>query len=86
VVARRRAVKRLHKVIGVSYAVVFERGDRNWSAYVPNLPGCVATGKTREEAEVLIREAIEFHIEGLVQHGLPVPEPISEAANVKISA
>jgi predicted RNase H-like HicB family nuclease len=46
----------------------------------------VATGKTREEAEVLIREAIEFHIEGLVQHGLPVPEPISEAANVKISA
>jgi predicted RNase H-like HicB family nuclease len=68
------------------YAVVFEKGKRNWSAYVPDLPGCVATGKTRKETEQMIREAIEFHIEGLRLRSMAVPPPISTAANVRVSA
>ena len=57
------------------YAVVIERAEHNYSVYVPDLPGCVATGDTIEEAEEQIREAIQFHIEGLRGDGLPVPEP-----------
>ncbi len=68
------------------FAVLYERGDRNWSAYVPDLPGCVATGRTREEIEQRIREAITFHIEGLLMDGEPVPEPTVEAGSVCISA
>lgn len=67
------------------YAVVFEKGNRNWSAYVPDLPGCIATGKTRKEAELLIREAIEFHIEGMRLRSIPVPPRISTAANIRVS-
>ena len=55
------------------YAVVIERADGNYSAYVPDLPGCVATGETVEAAEAEIREAIRFHIEGLKADGLPIP-------------
>lgn len=66
------------------YAVLYERGERNWSAYVPDLPGCVATGTTREETEQHIREAISFHIEGLKIDGEPVPEPTVEAGNVSV--
>ena len=47
------------------YTVIYESGKCNWSAYVPDLPGCIATAKTREQVEKLVREAIEFHIEGL---------------------
>ena len=68
------------------YAVVFEKGERNWSAYVPDLPGCIAAGKTRKETEALIREAIEFHIEGLRLRSMAVPPSISTAANIRISA
>jgi predicted RNase H-like HicB family nuclease len=68
------------------YAVLYERGELNWSAYVPDLPGCVATGKTREETEQRIREAISFHIEGLLMDGEPVPEPTVQAGSVSISA
>jgi predicted RNase H-like HicB family nuclease len=68
------------------YAVLYERGDRNWSAYVPDLPGCVATGKTREETERRIRDAIVFHIEGLKLDGEPVPEPTIEAGVVSVPA
>jgi predicted RNase H-like HicB family nuclease len=57
------------------YAVVIEKAERNYSAYVPDLPGCVATGATVEEAEIQILEAIEFHLEGLCQDGAPIPEP-----------
>ncbi|MCL4240139.1 MAG: type II toxin-antitoxin system HicB family antitoxin [Dehalococcoidia bacterium] len=57
------------------YAVVIEVAGTNYSAYVPDLPGCVAVGDTVEEAEREIAEAIEFHIEGLREHGLPIPEP-----------
>lgn len=68
-----------------TYAVLYERGERNWSAYVPDLPGCVATGKTRDETEQRIREAIAFHIEGLLLDGDPVPEPNVEVGTVCIS-
>ncbi|KOP27617.1 hypothetical protein AMR41_04330 [Hapalosiphon sp. MRB220] len=57
------------------YAIVIERADGNYSAYVPDLPGCVATGLTLEEVEEQIREAITFHLEGLREDGLPIPEP-----------
>ena len=52
---------------GVKHAVVIEKGPRNYSAYVPDLPGCIATGKTLEEVETNMREAIEFHIEGMIE-------------------
>lgn len=57
------------------YAVVLEQGPRNWSAYAPDLPGCVAAGMTREETEYLIQEAIAFHLEGLLLDGTPLPKP-----------
>jgi predicted RNase H-like HicB family nuclease len=65
---------------------LYERGGRNWSAYVPDLPGCVAIGKTREETEYRIREAIAFHIEGLKLDGEPIPEPTIEAGIVSVPA
>ena len=69
-----------------NYTVLFERGDRNWSAYVPDLPGCIATGKTREEIEQRIREAIAFHIEGMKLDGEAIPEPTIEAGTVSVPA
>jgi predicted RNase H-like HicB family nuclease len=65
------------------YAVVIERADGNYSAYVPDLPGCVATGAAIGLVEAEIREAIRFHIEGLRTDGLPVPEPSSLAEYVE---
>lgn len=66
------------------YTVIYERGPRNWSAYVPDLPGCIATAKNRAELEQQIREAIEFHIEGLRMNGEAVPEPTTEAGLVDV--
>jgi predicted RNase H-like HicB family nuclease len=57
------------------YAVVIEKGETSYGAYVPDLPGCIAAAESLEEVEVMIREAIEFHIEGLQSDGLPVPQP-----------
>jgi len=57
------------------YAIVIEKGPGNYSAYVPDLPGCVSTGSTVSEAEENIKEAISFHIDGLNEDDLPVPEP-----------
>jgi len=68
------------------YMVVVERGQTSWGAHVPDLPGCVAVGETREEVLQLIREAIEFHIDGLRQDGLPVPTPSSEGEFVEVGA
>ena len=68
------------------YTVLFERGKRNWSAYVPDLPGCIATGKTRRDVERMIREAIEFHIEGMRLRGEPIPPPAVEAGTVCVGA
>ncbi|MGJ0392217.1 MAG: type II toxin-antitoxin system HicB family antitoxin [Methylocystis sp.] len=61
------------------YAVVIEKAGDNFSAYVPDLPGCIATGDTLEEVELEIRDAIRFHIEGLEADGLPVPAPVAVA-------
>ena len=68
------------------YAIVIENAGPNYSAYVPDLPGCVATGATVEEVEREIREAIEFHIEGMREDGTPVPEPSSAVSYVEIAA
>ncbi|MGE3805528.1 MAG: type II toxin-antitoxin system HicB family antitoxin [Gemmataceae bacterium] len=65
------------------YAIVVERAKRNYAAYVPDLPGCVATGK---EVERLLREAIELHVKGLREDGLPVPKPRSVVDYVEVSA
>ena len=59
------------------YLVIFEKTENNYSAYSPDIPGCIATGATRNEVEKNIREAISFHIEGLVEDGLPIPKPAS---------
>lgn len=60
------------------YAIVIERADGNFSAYVPDLPGCVATGATIEEVESEIREAIEFQLSGMREDGTPIPPPSSQ--------
>jgi predicted RNase H-like HicB family nuclease len=65
------------------YAVVIEQAESNFSAYVPDLPGCVATAQTVEAVEREIREAIRFHIEGLKEDGAPIPEPTSRAEYVE---
>ena len=65
------------------YAVVIEKAGENFSAYVPDLPGCIATGETLAETEREIREAIRFHIEGLETDGLPVPQPTTVAEYVE---
>ncbi|HEX9198184.1 MAG TPA: type II toxin-antitoxin system HicB family antitoxin [Acidobacteriaceae bacterium] len=68
-----------------TYTVIFERGnDGGWGAYAPDLPGLGVVGDTREEAETLIREGISIHIAGLVEDGLPVPEPSSFAEIVSV--
>jgi predicted RNase H-like HicB family nuclease len=66
------------------YAVVIEQGPTSYSAYVPDLPGCVTVGETIEEVTALMREAIEFHIEGLRDAGEPIPEPTSRMAYVEV--
>jgi predicted RNase H-like HicB family nuclease len=68
------------------YAVVIEKADGNYGAYVPDLPGCVATGDTIEEVEREIQEAIEFHLEGLRADGLPIPEASSRVEYVEVAA
>jgi predicted RNase H-like HicB family nuclease len=66
------------------YLVIVEPAGRNYSAYVPDLPGCAATGDTRHEAEVNIREAIKLHLDGLKQDGDPIPEGRSTADYVDV--
>ncbi|MBK1643774.1 hypothetical protein CKO25_03690 [Thiocapsa imhoffii] len=68
------------------YAIVIERAENNYSAYVPDLPGCVATGHTPEETEREIREAIELHLAGLKEDGLTPPLPTSQVDYVEVAA
>jgi predicted RNase H-like HicB family nuclease len=70
----------------VRYAVVIEDAGSNFSAYVPDLPGCVATGETIEETEQAIREAIELHLEGLRQDGVAIPRPSSQVEYIEVAA
>jgi predicted RNase H-like HicB family nuclease len=65
------------------YAVVIEKAGDNYSAYVPDLPGCIATGATVTETETEIREAIRFHINGMREDGLTIPQPSSLAEYVE---
>ncbi len=66
------------------YLVIFEKAGKNYSAYSPDIPGCIATGKNREEAEKNIKEAISFHIEGLKEDSLPLPKPASFTEYVEV--
>jgi len=68
----------------MNYVVVYEKSNTGWAAYVPDLPGVVTTGQTREEVRTLIQEAIEFHLDGLRQDRLPVPQPSAEAEIVSV--
>jgi predicted RNase H-like HicB family nuclease len=70
----------------MKYAVVIEKANSNYSAYVPDLPGCIATGKTIEEVEIEIRNAIEFHLEGMKQDGQTIPLPSSAVEYVEVAA
>jgi len=70
----------------MKYAVVIEVAGTNFSAYVPDLPGCVATGQTIAETENEIRSAIQFHLEGLKEDGQPIPEPSSAVEYVEVAA
>jgi len=68
------------------YAIVIEKAESNYAAYVPDLPGCVATGATVEETEKLIREAIELHLAGMREDGAPIPPPSSQVDCVEVAA
>ena len=65
------------------YAMIIETGERNYSAYLPDLPGCIATGKTIEEVRKRMREAIELHLKGMREDGQPIPEPTTLADYVE---
>ena len=70
----------------MKYMVVIEEGPTSWGAYVPDLPGCIAAGESREEALELIHEAIEFHLEGIKEEGEPVPAPHSSSEFIEVTA
>lgn len=70
----------------MKYAVVIEKTELNFSAYVPDLPGCIATGKSMDEVEVQIREAIEFHLEGMREDDEIIPEPSSSVEYITVAA
>jgi predicted RNase H-like HicB family nuclease len=69
----------------MKYAVVFEKSSTGYAAYVPDLPGCITTGRSLDETEKLIQEAIEFHVEGMKLHGERVPEPTTATKYVEVS-
>jgi predicted RNase H-like HicB family nuclease len=68
------------------YAIVIENAGENYSAYVPDLPGCIATGETLDGTEQAIREAIKFHLDGLREEGAPIPPPSSRVEYVEVAA
>jgi predicted RNase H-like HicB family nuclease len=69
----------------VKYGIVIERGDRNFSAYVPDLPGCIATGATVDDTKERIREAIVMHLKGMREDGDVIPEPRPVCDNVEVA-
>ncbi len=70
----------------MQYTVILERGESSYGAYVPDLPGCIAAGKTKEETLQLIQEAVEFHLEGLKEEGKRIPQPHSSSEIIKVNA
>ena len=71
--------------MSLKYAVIFERAENNWAAYVPDLPGCMTTGRTLEETKSNIREAIQGHLNTLLEFGDDIPQPSSLAGEVEIT-
>ncbi len=69
----------------MKYTVIYEKGPTSWGAYVPDLPGVITVADSREEAERLIQEAVEFHLEGLRGEGLSIPSPASFAGEVEVT-
>ena len=70
----------------MKYAIVIEKTTSNFSAYVPDLPGCVATGATASETEQRLREAIEFHIAGMREDGSPIPIPVAQVEYIEVAS
>ena len=68
----------------MKYAVIIEKAENNYSAYAPDIPGCIAVGDTLEETKQMIQEAIEFHLEGMREEGLPIPEPTTHAEYIEV--
>ena len=68
------------------YTIIIEKGNGNFSAYCPDLPGVAAAGETEEETAELMKEAIEFHLDGLKEENLPIPQPTVTARSIKVSA
>lgn len=68
------------------YVVIYEKTENNWSAYSPDVPGCVAAAATRAEIETQFKEALEFHIEGLKRAGYPIPEPTTDTGRIAVAA
>ena len=75
---------KVRDIIMHKYLLIFEKAGDNYSAYSPDMPGCIATGRTRDEVEKNMREAISFHIEGLKEDGLPLPEPASFTEYIEV--
>jgi len=82
----RELIKRLEEEETMKYTVIIEEGESSYGAHVPDLPGCIATGDTRDEVVRLIKEAIEYHIEGLREAGEPVPSPFSVSEIIEVNA
>lgn len=72
--------------MSIRYSVIYEKGPTSWGASVPDLPGCIAVGASRQEAEALIREAIEAHLEAMRECGIELPEPFHEIGVVEVTA
>jgi len=70
----------------MKYTVIYEKGPTSWGAYVPDLPGVIAVGDSRDEVERLIQEAVEFHLEGMRDEGISIPPPSSSAGVVEVAA
>ncbi len=70
----------------MKYLVVIERTENNYSAYLPDIPGCVATGKTIQEVRKMMKEALELHLKGLKEDGFPIPTPTSEAGFISTNS
>ena len=68
------------------YLVIVEKGESSWGAHVPDLPGCIAVAESRQEVVALIKDAIDFHLEGLREHGEPIPPPVSESECIETDA
>ena len=78
-------LSKMLKINAMKYIIIIEKTRTGYSAYVPDLPGCISTGDTKDETETNIQEAILFHIEGLKEDGLPIPSPNSEVLSMSIA-